>query len=72
MDFKKLFFEKNEGNIDRAVRIIIGIVLVYVFVLNMFLDWLNIFVLFAGLVLIVTGLVGHCSVYSLFGFSTKK
>lgn len=72
MDLKKLFFEKNEGDADRAVRIILGAVFAYAFFQNMFSGLASWLVLAVGLILLVTGFMGHCSVYSLFGFSTRK
>lgn len=61
--------EKNEGIIDRIFRVIFGIAFVvggpayfgYPF------SYISVFV---GLILLITGASGHCSVYSLFGIST--
>ena len=59
------FLAKNEGNIDRAVRIGLGAVLLsQVFVgLHSAWGWL-------GVVPLLTGLAGTCPVYSVFGLST--
>lgn len=60
-------FKHNVGKVDRAIRIILGLVLVTnVFVgLGSPLGWI-------GLVLIVTGLGGICPLYSLLNINTKS
>ena len=57
--------KRNEGTIDRVLRVIIGLaVLSLVFVgPQTAWGWL-------GLVPLVTGLVGMCPIYSLLGVST--
>ena len=61
---------KNMGNIDRAARIGVGLALLIAFVMlpEMGLRW----VLLIGIVPLVTGLVGSCPAYSIFGISTCK
>ena len=56
---------KNEGNVDRAVRVIVGLVLLsLVFVGPQTLwGWI-------GIVPLATGLVGWCPAYSLLGIDT--
>ena len=55
----------NEGTVDRAVRIVLGLVLLsLVFVGPK--TWLG----FVGLVPLATGLVGFCPLYRLIGMST--
>jgi len=58
---------RNEGSIDRLLRIIVGIVLIaLVFVGPQTpLGWI-------GVVPLLTGLVGYCPAYSLFGIRTCK
>lgn len=57
--------KRNEGNTDRIVRIILAIAF-FVGALATQL-WL---VAVPGVILGVTGLVGWCPLYTLFGFST--
>ena len=61
---------KNVGNFDRSARIAVGIaLLIAFFVLPDFgLRW----VLLIGIVPLVTGLMGSCPAYSIFGISTCK
>jgi hypothetical protein len=62
--------EKNVGMIDRVVRIILGIVLIGVFVLNMVAAPWSYLVALIGLITLVTGAIGTCPLYSLIGFTT--
>jgi hypothetical protein len=58
---------KNEGNLDRGLRIVAGIVLLSLVFVGPQTAWG-----WVGLVPLVTGLIGNCPVYSLFGWSTCK
>ena len=64
-------FKKNEGEIDRVVRIILAVLF---FALAWF--WLKglaqtIFYILSA-VSLITGIVGFCGVYKIFGISTYK
>ena len=60
-------FKSNTGKIDRIIRVIVGVLLVG----NVFtgiqtpIGWI-------GIILIVTGALGTCPVYSLLGINTKS
>lgn len=58
-------FTTNEGSIDRALRIVIGVVLLSLVFIGpkTALGWI-------GLVPLLTGAVGSCPLYSVFGIST--
>lgn len=57
--------KKNEGNLDRTVRVVIGLgLLSTVFVGPQTLWGL------VGVVPLLTGLVGFCPLYKIFGFNT--
>ena len=59
--------KKNVGNTDRAVRIVIGIIILGLFfVLNESYRWWAI----VGLIPILTGLAGWCPAYLPFGIRT--
>ena len=58
---------KNEGTVDRVLRVIAGAALVSLVFVGPETPWGWI-----GLVPLVTGLVGNCPVYSLLGISTCK
>lgn len=62
-------FKKNEGNIDRILRIVVGAaLLVWFFVApaDAGYRWF----LLIGIVPLATGLMGSCLVYTLLGVST--
>lgn len=61
----------NEGLWDRLIRLVIGLALGYAAVMT----WpgtLAMVCLAIGAVALVTGLVGWCPGYAMFGFSTRK
>jgi hypothetical protein len=67
-------FKKNVGRLDRAVRLSVGVALVPI---GLFLlgGWqgnsTGIDVALFALLPLVTGLIGFCPTYMLFGFSTQ-
>ncbi len=61
----------NEGMWDRVIRVLVGIVLGYVGLMT----WpgiASLVLLVIGVLALITGIVGWCPVYTLFGASTKK
>ncbi len=56
---------RNEGTVDRVLRVVAGAALVSLVFVGPETPWGWI-----GLVPLVTGLVGNCPVYSLLGIST--
>jgi hypothetical protein len=56
--------------IDRAIRIIFGIILLYLFAGNMVAAPWSYLVALIGIILLVTGAVGTCLLYSMLGMST--
>jgi len=62
----------NEGTIDRVVRIVLGVVLLYLGIMSVAGVW-GIVLDVLGAVALITGVVGFCPLYKLFGsFSTAK
>jgi Protein of unknown function (DUF2892) len=61
-------FPANESTMDRALRIIAGVVLLAMFFLYPDASWRYWTLL--GIVPLITGLVGSCPVYTLLGMST--
>ena len=55
----------NESSFDRGLRIVLGLVLIALVFTGPKTIWG-----WVGLVPLVTGIVGYCPAYSLFGFST--
>ena len=56
---------RNEGTVDRVLRVIVGLVLVSLVFIGPKTAWGWI-----GLVPILTGLVGYCPAYKLIGLNT--
>ncbi len=57
----------NEGSIDRALRIVVGLVLISLVFIGPQSPWGWI-----GVVPLATGLIGWCPAYTLFGIDTCK
>lgn len=62
--------KSNVGGLDRALRVIVGIVLLAAFFMlpEASYRWF----LLIGIVPLATGLIGTCPAYSIFGISTCK
>lgn len=60
-------FKRNVGKIDRIIRIILGVVLIgnVFFALKHPIGWV-------GVILLATGILGICPLYSLLGINTKS
>lgn len=56
---------RNEGNLDRALRIIAGLVLIALVFVGPQTSWG-----WVGIVPLATGLVGFCPIYRLLGLNT--
>jgi hypothetical protein len=61
------FLPRNEGSIDRVLRVAAGLVLLGLVFVGPRTLWGLV-----GLVPLATGLVGSCPVYTLLGFSTCR
>lgn len=56
---------RNKGNVDRALRVIVGLVLIALVFVGPKTPWG-----WVGLVPLITGLVGMCPIYALLGINT--
>ncbi len=61
-------FKRNEGTIDRALRVILGLALIAGYFMNGggAYSWLYLL----GIVPLVTGLIGSCPLYTILGINT--
>ena len=59
--------KKNVGNIERAIRIIVGLVLISLVFIGPQSPWG-----WVGLIPLATGAIGWCPPYALFGINTCK
>lgn len=60
-------FARNEGAIDRVVRVILGLAVVSLAFVGPKTPFA-----YLGLIFVVTGLVGMCPLYRIFGISTCR
>ncbi len=58
---------RNEGSLDRATRVIVGVLLVLGAMSGVIGLWG-----YVGIVPVVTGSLGYCPAYSLFGIKTSS
>ncbi|MGE5715651.1 MAG: DUF2892 domain-containing protein [Acidobacteriota bacterium] len=59
--------KKNIGNIERVVRVILGILVVSLAFVGPRSPWA-----FLGIIPILTGVIGYCLPYALFGIDTTS
>ena len=59
--------KRNVGNLDRIIRIVIGLVLVGLSLTGS-IGWWG----YLGIIPLLAGVVGNCPVYTLLGISTCK
>jgi hypothetical protein len=62
-------FKTNEGTVDRALRIILGLALLGWFFMDQGAGFWH-YAKLIGIVPLLTGLLGSCPVYSILGVST--
>ncbi len=62
----------NEAGWDRIVRVILGIILLYLGWAGVVSGGWGVFLKVIGFVPLLTGLIGWCPLYSLFKFRTNK
>jgi Protein of unknown function (DUF2892) len=56
---------RNEGNIDRTLRVIVGLAVISLVFVGPKTPWA-----WVGVIPLVTGLIGRCPLYSLLGINT--
>lgn len=62
--------KKNMGNLDRAIRVSIALIVVALVVFNIVEGVLAILLMVLAGIFVVTSAVSFCPLYTLFGFST--
>lgn len=63
-------FTTNEGSLDRGLRVIFGLALIAGYFLNS--DGAYSWLYWLGIIPLVTGAIGWCPLYSIFGIKTCK
>jgi hypothetical protein len=64
--------KKNVGKADKIVRIVLAVVLGALFAMDILTGTVGIIALVAAAMLLITGFVNFCGVYTLFGINTCK
>lgn len=64
-------FKRNEGNIERGIRMALGMVLLGL-ALTVLSGIAKIALVVVGVVMMATGLIGYCPLYTVIGFLTKQ
>jgi hypothetical protein len=62
----------NESNIDRIIRVILGVVILALGWGNVVTGGFGVFLKIIGFIPLLTGLVGFCPLYALLKFHTNK
>ncbi len=62
----------NEAGWDRIVRVVLGLVLLYLWLGGVLSGAVAVILGIIGIILIITGVVGFCPLYKVLGFATKK
>ncbi len=62
----------NEAGWDRIVRVVLGLVLLYLWLGGVLSGTLAIVLGIIGIILLITGIVGFCPLYRVLGFATRK
>jgi len=60
--------KRNEGKIDRILRVVVGAALIVGFFVNR--DGAYSWLYLLGIIPLVTGLIGSCPIYSILGMNT--
>ncbi|SIS66375.1 YgaP family membrane protein [Phaeovulum vinaykumarii] len=68
MDFKDFKIEKNVGGLDKTLRIVIGLALLFGAIIDN--DAKYVWLYFLGIIPLATGLVGYCGLYKFLGINT--
>lgn len=62
----------NESMADRIIRVVLGLIFIYLGIGGVVTGTLGVVLDVAGVLALVTGLVGWCPAYTLLKLSTKK
>ena len=64
--------KKNMGTIDKAIRILVAVVIVILFFINVISGTLGVVLLIIAAVFVLTSLISFCPLYIPFGIDTCK
>ena len=64
--------KRNMSNIDRLIRAIIAVLLVYLYIGGLVTGAFGIILVVLGVILLITSVLGFCPIYALLKTSTYK
>ena len=64
--------KRNMSNIDRLIRAIVAVLLVYLYIGGLVTGAFGIILVVLGVILLITSVIGFCPLYALFKISTFK
>ena len=64
--------KQNESNVDRIIRAVACVVLIFLGYSGVFSSWLAVVVGVVGAVLVFTGVLGFCPIYAALKIGTLK
>ena len=64
--------KKNVGSVDKAIRILVAIVIAVLFFTNVISGTLGIVLLLLAVVFVIVSLISYCPLYLPFGINTGK
>jgi hypothetical protein len=62
----------NESNLDRIIRVVLGIVLLVLYFTNVVSGTMGIIFIILGAIALLTGIVGFCPLYALLKIRTNR
>lgn len=62
--------KKNMGIVDRVARFIAAVIIVILYFGNVLTGAIGVILMVLAAVFLVTSLIGHCPLYTVFGFDT--
>lgn len=72
MEGRYAIFKKNEGTLDRIIRVCIAVIIGLLYLTGVIEGTAAIVLGIVAIALLITGIVGFCSLYVPFGISTRK
>ncbi|MBW4554628.1 MAG: DUF2892 domain-containing protein [Trichormus sp. ATA11-4-KO1] len=70
MSVLKALTTRNVGKIDRVIRSFPTLIVAYLYFMGMISGWLSIILGILALMLLLTSILGSCSIYYFLGYST--
>ena len=64
--------KKNIGNADRFTRVVLAIVIMFLFYIKVIEGTLAMVLLLVGIIFLLTSLFGYCPIYSIFNINTNE